>query len=433
MKSQITNQGNNEKLIEVDLTEKELAPYFDTSYRKYQKNIRLQGFRQGKVPLSLIKKLYGEEIKKEALDEVVKNVFSEVSSKEKLRPVAPAKLEDVNYEPGKGLHIKAVVEVVPEIEIKHYKDISVEREIYQVDEEDVAEALENVREQMAVMQPVENEAVENNYILADLQQVDVTGVPIIGKKFEDRFFQLSVEGNNKEFTEQLLGIKAGEIRRIKIAAIKNGNPKEKKDEIFEVTVKEIKSKQLPELDDDLAKDDGNFETLEELKSDIKEQLLQQSQNNSRKKLRDRIIDEILKQNSFDLPESMITNYLDAIVNSARKENNGNFDEEVIRKEYRPGALWNLKWELVKDKIVDIENIISTDEDKQQYISRMVKERGIDEKQLRKSFKNKKTQDRFEDDVLESKVLDFLENNARIKDKKITRKDIEKSRQLAMSA
>lgn len=434
MESKITQKGNFEKVVEVDVPEAELAPHFDSIYKKYQKNVKLQGFRKGKVPLSLIKKLYGDAMKGEAIEEVVQSVLREVRDKENLRLVAPAKLEDINYDPEKGLHFKAVCEVAPDIELKNYRGLSVEREVYEVDDQDVSDALNDVREQMAVMQPVETAAEDGHFVLADLQQVDATGLPIIGKKFKDRYFQIVTNNsNNKDFTEQLIGAKPGDKRRIELDSNDNSNSpnKENKKDYFEVRIKEIKSKQVPELDDGLAKDTGKFESLDELKTDLRSKLTKQAQVNARSRLRRRIIDEVLKKNSFDLPESMINNYLDVFVENAKKESKEPFDEEELRNHYRPTAVWNLKWELVKDKLREAENLSVSDEDKDVFISRLAEERDIEEKQVRKSLKDKRAQRQFEEDVIEDKVLNYLEVNAKIKDKKITRKDIEKAQKLAV--
>lgn len=434
MESKITQKGKFEKVVEVDVPEAELAPHFDSIYKKYQKNVKLQGFRKGKVPLSLIKKLYGDAMKGEAIEEVVQSVLREVRDKENLRLVAPAKLEDINYDPEKGLHFKAVCEVAPDIELKNYRGLSVEREVYEVDDQDVSDALNDVREQMAVMQPVETAAEDGHFVLADLQQVDATGLPIIGKKFKDRYFQIVTNNsNNKDFTEQLIGAKPGDKRRIELDSIDNSNSpnKENKKDYFEVRIKEIKSKQVPELDDGLAKDTGKFESLDELKTDLRSKLTKQAQVNARSRLRRRIIDEVLKKNSFDLPESMINNYLDVFVENAKKESKEPFDEEEMRNHYRPTAVWNLKWELVKDKLREAENLSVSDEDKDVFISRLAEERDIEEKQVRKSLKDKRAQRQFEEDVIEDKVLNYLEVNAKIKDKKITRKDIEKAQKLAV--
>ena len=431
MEAKVTDKNNYEKVVEVDVPASELLPHFDKAYEKYQKNLKLEGFRKGKVPLSIIKRLYGDAIKAEAIDDIIQSIFLEVRRKEKLRTVAPAKLEDINYDPDKGVHFKATVEVVPEINLKNYKGLSVEQETYQVDDKDVEHALEDVREKMAVMTPVEDEAKENHYIVADFQQVDQTGIPIIGKKFADRYFQLNENETNKNFKEQLLGIKPGETRRVRLET-SDESGKNNTIEFYDVNVKEIKSKQLPELDDELAKDTGDFVTLEDLKKDIKIKLENQTEANAKRGLRHKLIDELLKKNAFDLPESMVGNYLEYMIESAKRNNSKQkVDEDALKKEYRASAIWNIKWELVKDKITEIENIAVAEDDKEKYLEQISKERNIDINEIKKSLSNKETARRLEEDLLEEKVLDFLEENAKIKEKKITRKDIEKANKLAV--
>lgn len=429
MQSKITKQGNFERIVEVEVPTDELSPHFDNAFRKYQKGLKLEGFRKGKVPLGLIKKLYGDAIKGEALDDVVQSVFREVREREQLRPVAPAKLENIKYDEEKGLKFKALVEVVPEIELKNYNGLSVEKEIYQIDSEDVADALEDVRERMAVMQPVEGEAEENHHLVVDFQEVDAAGLPIVGRKYEDRVVVLDKE-HNLELTEQLLGIKVEEGRTVVLPAFdETGN--KTGDERYQVKVKEIKSKLFPELDDELAKDVGDFRTLEELKEDIRTKLQKRTEANSRQALRRRLIDELLKRNAFDLPESMVSSYLDSIVENAKKQNGEKFDEEELRNNYRSSAIWNLKWEIAKDKLSKQQGISLTKDDADQFIARICAERGLMEKDVRKSIKSRDAKSRFEDDVLEEKILTYLEDNAKIKEKKVTRKDLEKARKVVV--
>ncbi len=379
--------------------------------------------------MGLVKQLYGDAIKGETIDDVVQSVFQEVRIKEGLRPVAPAKLEDVDYSPENGLHFKAVVEVVPEIELKNYTGLSVERETYQVDDKDVEQALEEYRERMATMEPVEGAAAEGHFIVVDFQQVDASGVPIIGKKFDDRLIELSNREQSAEMTQQLVGVKAGETRRVELDSYdEKGNKQERV--YYSADVKEIKSKQLPVLDDELAKDIGGFETLKDLQDDIRTRLVNRSDFNANRGLRNRLIDELLKKNEFELPESMVTNYLDAIVEGARKDTSRPFDEDAIRTEYRPSAVWTLKWQLAKDRLLELESISINDDDKNQMIARLAEQQGVDEKEIKKSLRGKQAQSRFDDDVLEGKTLDFLQERAKVKEKKLTRKDLEKAGKLA---
>jgi trigger factor len=429
LETKITNRGQFERIVEVDISEAELQPHFEKALLKFRKNIKLEGFRKGKVPLALVKKMYGDAIKADALDDVVGSVLADVGRKEDLRPVAPAKIADINYDPKKGLQFKATIEVVPEIELKSYTGLSVEKESYQVDEQDVVEALADVRERMAVMQSVDAAAEENHFIVGDFQLVDNTGVPIIGRKYEDRFLHLNRENDfNISLTEQLVGIKAGEKRRVEILPA-NGAPEDKEPESYEITVKEVKSKQLPELDDELAKDAGDFENLAALQENIRTNLRQSADQNARQQLRHRLIDAILKKNSFELPEAMIDNYLDAVVENARKSSRPVEDEAELRQQYRATAIWSLKWELVKNKLVEQESLTVTTEEKDKFMQGVAEERGVDLKEVKKAYKGQREQRRLEDDLLEEKVLDLLEQHAKIKERKVTRKDLEKAQRL----
>jgi trigger factor len=307
--------------------------------------------------------------------------------------------------------------------------LSVEKESYQVDEQDVVEALADVRERMAVMQSVDAAAEENHFIVGDFQLVDNTGVPIIGRKYEDRFLHLNRENDfNISLTEQLVGIKAGEKRRVEILPA-NGAPEDKEPESYEITVKEVKSKQLPELDDELAKDAGDFENLAALQENIRTNLRQSADQNARQQLRHRLIDAILKKNSFELPEAMIDNYLDAVVENARKSSRPVEDEAELRQQYRATAIWSLKWELVKNKLVEQESLTVTTEEKDKFMQGVAEERGVDLKEVKKAYKGQREQRRLEDDLLEEKVLDLLEQHAKIKERKVTRKDLEKAQRL----
>lgn len=422
MDSKISKTGPFGRTVEVSATVAELEPYFDRAFNDFRKKVKLEGFRKGKVPMPLIKRMYGEAIRVEALDEIVNDLFRAICVEQDLRPVAPAKVEDIDYKPGGGLSFKAFVEVEPEIELKKYKGISAERPIYVVDDQDVTDALEDVREQMAVMEPVEDAARENHIVVGDIQGVDPSGVPLIGTRYDDRLLVLNRENDfSAAVTEQLLGVRQGEMRRIEID--ENGSAGEGRS-YYQVAVKEIKEKKLPALDDELAKDLGKFETLEELRNDIRSRLEKQSAANARKSLRNGLIEDLLKQNSFDLPEAMINNYLEILAKDASKDKQ--VSDEQIKEYLRPDAIRHIKWQLAKDKLQALENVTIGEEDKEAYYDEVAKDRGIDRKEVKKAFKGPKNQGRLEFDLLERKILDILEANAKIKERKITRKDREKT-------
>jgi len=431
LESKITEQGHFGRVIEVDVPQDELAPHFETAFRSYQKTLKLEGFRKGKVPLALVKKLYGDSIKSHALDEVVQSVFREVREKEDLRPVAPATLEDVSYDDETGLHFKASVEVLPEIELKKYEGLSVEKSIYQVDDEDVNAALSNIQEKLAVMEPVEGGAEMGHYLQVDFQAIDEGGVPLIGQKYEDRVVVLN-DKKDAELSVQLVGVEVGGVKDAVMTTV-NEDGSAGEDERFRVTVKEIKSKKCPELDDELAKDFGKFETLDELRKDIVEKLSMRANKDATNKMRSDLIEELLKENPFDLPASMINEYLDTIIENIKKqESERQFDEEKMREYYRVVAIRNLKWDLLRDKFQEMKNISVEKKDVEQRIAEIAEEHQIKQNEVRKALqKNKSSRHRFEMELLDDKVLGVLEETARIKEKKVTKKDLEKAKELAV--
>lgn len=426
MDIKVKQEDKFKKNLEVTLTKKELQPYLDKIYREYQKKVQLEGFRKGKVPISLIKKMFGSVIEEEAVDKAFDEIYKEVIRKENLKPVAPATLNNYERLPEGGVKFTLSVEVEPEIELKKYKDLTVEKEIYEIDDEDVELALQDIREQMAVMNTIEDGAKENHFIVADFQELDESGVPVIGKKFEDRYVQLKADDFTRELTDQLIGVKPGETRRVKLTVEGKDNHETK---YYNVMVKEVKEKHLPQLDDELAKDLGNFSNLEELKEDLRRRLTEEEERKSRDYLRHAIIDEIIKQNPFDLPEKMVETALNRLYEDSKKQEKQEISREEFNEKMRANVIWNLKWMLIKEKIVELENIQVTDEDINQYLEKIARERNLDVNELKRKTQNPQTLSRVKFDLLEDKVIDFLIQHSKIKERKITKKDLEKARQL----
>lgn len=418
-------------MLEVEVPVEELAPYFDAIYRQYQRKVRLEGFRKGKVPVALIKKLYGKQIEAEAIDDIVNEVYQKARDEAGLRPVAAADIHDVQYSEESGLRFKAVVEVVPDFELKHYKGLSVERETYQVEEADVQAALEDLREEMAVMKSVEETAQEDHFVLADIQKLDNSGVPMVGQKFEDRFIPLD-RNRYPELTEQLVGVKPGDQRRVRLPSGNQDEPShDDGEDYYEFRIKEVKQKELPELDDELARD-VKFDTLEALKDDIRTKLARRAEKHAEERLRRALMDEVIKKHTFDLPPSMIENYLQLVVEDVRKNSDSDVSEEEIRQQYRSQAIWNLKWMLIRERLVEQENITVNEDDVRQYVKRLAETEGVDEKKVWDAFKGERGRRRLEENALEEKVLDFLREHAKIRDVKVTRKDLEKRQKLSLS-
>ena len=421
----ITEKSNWERTLEVTLAREELLKDIEIKLKEYKKTIKLEGFRKGKVPMPMIRKIFGKEIESIVAEEKIPDVIAEISKEHKFTLISPAKVDDFSYSEKDGLSFKAVVEIAPDIELKKYKNLSLEQEVYKVDKEDVDEAMINIREQQAVMNNVEGAAAAGHHIVADFQKLDEGGHPIIGEKFENRYFELLKDDSEKkdDLTAQLIGVKIDETRNVKMTYT-TPEDQEQTDH-YAVTVKEIKEKSLPELDDDFAKDVGEFTSLEELKEDVKKSLEQRFKGEYDQRFEERIIDELIHNNVFDVPEPMINNYLDYLVESMQKSQPGNPDKNAMRDQYRGEAIRRIKWMMIREKIIELEELKIEDSDADAHIDEIIESDPKSKTQIKSYYRNEQHRKQLKDDLLERKVFDFLIENAKIKKNNITRKDLQK--------
>ena len=421
----IIDKSNWEKTVEVSIPYNDLIEDFEKKYKDYKKNIKLEGFRKGKVPVTLIKQMFGKEIEAQVAEEKISVILEDISKDNKFVPISPARVEEFNFDVDTGLKFKALIEIVPSIEIEKYKAFDLEKEIYQLDDEDVDEAISSIRQQHAVMENVEDPVEVGHYLVADFQKLDDSGVPLIGEKFEDRYFQLTAdsedEGNN--LSSQLVGAKIEETRRITLT-----NKDQDQNEItdnFSVTIKEIKKQVLPELDDEFARDLGDFENLEALKKGVREDLEKRTKNEYDKKFEETIINEVVKANEIEVPEPMIKNYLDSLIENVKKNSQQQVDEANLRNEYRGEAIRRIKWMLINDKIVELEKLEVSNEDVDNRITEMLEGIKQNAAQYKSYYNRPENRDRMKSELLDKKVFQFIADNSTVKEKKISRKDLQK--------
>ncbi len=435
MEVTVREEPNWQRVVDVVATQEDLSPKFEKAYREFRKKAKIEGFRRGKVPIPIIKKLYGLSIQADVVEKILPEIFSEARKQENLKTVIPAKVQKVNYQPGQDLEVEFLVEVEPEFELKKIEGFKFEKRVYEVDDKDVNDALENVRRQHAAWQSSDEPVNEQDFIRIDLQQVDAGGLPVVGNRYEDQLVQVvSDSGEMSEIGRQLLGASVDDKRIISLTPEQSEGDDGPVEPIkFDATVKEVKKRILPEVDDDLAKDTGQFETLEELKDALTENVQGSYQKEFDDIFQHMVIDELLKNNPIDVPGGMVDLYVDVFVDNLKKSSeaeNREFDETTIREEYRPRAIWNIKWQLIQKKLQD-ENDISVGSDEiQKWVEDTVAKSNGDARRAWNRIKNDSGQmEQIHNKLLEEKTLDFLYEKQKIKEKKFTRKDLEKKKSL----
>ncbi len=378
-----------------------------------QKEVQIQGFRKGNAPLHMVKNMFAGTIEQKSLDVAMQQAFEEGLKEADIQPVGYPVVKSFDFDDDKNLKMEIEVETYPEIKLKKYKNFSFEKIIYEINADDVNDNIEYIRKQKAVISPVEGEAANGHYVTFSVQELDTTGMPLIGKKYDDIRVQLGEGQFDPDLESQIIGIKPGEERIIeKVYPKSAGRELAGKVERFSITMKTVDEEELPELDESFIQDlKLDIKSVDELKERVRHELEHRWGQESEQQFYHQVVQELLHENPFDAPETMVDNYLDKIIEDiGRREKN--IDEENVRKHYRSDAIFNIKWIHLKDKIAKEESIESTEEDLGQFLE------NLNDDKTRKLYEtNEELKRRVMHDIFEKKVFDFLVNNSKVKEKK----------------
>lgn len=407
--------------VDVKLPADQVAPKLEEAHHRYQQGVKLEGFRKGKIPMNLVKRMFGKKIEDEVFGAFIQESYSQIRQENDFKVISHAEVTEMKYDADEGLSFTIFFDVHPEFTVEGYKGLEIEKEVYEVTSEDVDEYLESLRQDNAMVYTVEEAAQLGHLLNVNLQQLDRTGVPIIGKKYDDRVIEL--KDADDVLTRQLLGVKAGDERKIRLPVeskstiADHGEPRER-EEIYSIQVNSVTERRVPELDDELAKDLGDFNTLAQLREQLQKQLQYEAQFASNKNFLRNLADEIIKNTKLDVPQSMLDRYINAIVDGVKKDNRPKADEEAIRKEARSHAIRNIKWYLIRDKLAQQENLVVTNAEVDEALNRLSSSGKEGAERARKYEQSKEEMDHFIGELLEQKVLNFLARNAKVKEKLI---------------
>ncbi len=411
MKLNITEPTSWKRVLEIEVPSEQIQEELDSAYRKYRKQVRLPGFRRGKVPLDVLKANFGDHIKAEMLEQMVPKLYEEAREEADVEPVSKPVIEDLEFEEGGDLHFKAVVEIKPSIDLAEYKGIGVTKKPVDVGDEDIERGLASLRDRHADVERIDGAAEKGHYLMADLQTLDASGMPIIGEKQENQFLEIGAGHMGEDFDEQLIGVKAGEDRRVS-STYPDGHSDETlagQPAHFEVSVRDVLEKKLPELDDAFAQDVGS-EDLEALKSSIKEDLEQEPE----REVNSQLIQSLVENNTFEVPESMIKNQVDRMMADAKRSAGDSINEEELKQLYEPMAVNQIKRFLILEEIAEREDLEVTEDEIDERLERIASGANIPVDQVRRMFLENGRVEHIESEIREEKVIEFLVQNADIK-------------------
>ena len=377
MSLQVEKLEKNMVKLTIEASAEELDAAIEKAYQKNKGKISVQGFRKGKAPRAVIEKLYGAGIFfEDAANALIPKAYDEAVKESDLEIVSQPDINVVQIEKGKPFIFTAEVAVKPEVTLGDYKGIEVEKIEVSVSDDEMNAELDRVREQNSRTITVEDRAIENNDIAVIDFEGFVDGVAFEGGKGTDYSLVIGSHSFIDTFEEQLVGKKTGEEVEVNVTFPEEYQAKELagKPAMFKVTVKEIKVKELPELNDEFAQDVSEFETLEEYKADVKKNLEEKKYNAAMSAKEEAVVDTVIENATMEIPEAMIETQVRQMADdfARRIQQQGlsleqyfqftGMDAKKFLDSIRPQALKRIQSRLVLEAIVKAENIEVSEEE-----------------------------------------------------------------------
>ncbi|MGA9979006.1 MAG: trigger factor [Candidatus Sulfotelmatobacter sp.] len=424
------NNDGVKREISVEVPADEVTRETEAIILKYQKVARLPGFRKGHVPASMIRHRFAEDLKSDVVEALVPRYFRKEAEKLGMIPVSQPRVTELHIHDGEPLTFKASFEVMPEIRVEGYKELRAEHPEITVTDDDVEQSLASVREQHATFTSIEGRPLADG----DFAQASFDGQPKDGAKdipksgksgsdanpvhMDEVLIEIGGKNTVREFTENLRGVSAGEERSFEVAyaADAQDNRLAGKTFVYTVKVQAIKRKDMPELNDEFAKELGEFTSLDQVRQQIRENMIAEKRHAAEHEAKEKLTAELVRRNDFEVPESLVERQIDLrlerglralAAQGMKMEDMKKMDLPRLRVGQREQALQDVKSSLLLDRIAELENIGVGEEEFNREIASLAKQ----SKQTPEAVRARLTQDggldRIRNRIRSEKTLDFL--------------------------
>ena len=423
---QVTSEQLNPCKIElkIEIEPEKVAQAYDRVYKEFAKVTNVPGFRQGKAPRSILANYVSEEsVRREVADMLVSEAYPEVLEQEKIEPYAAPDLDIEELEEGKPAVFKAVVPLPPKVEVGEYKGIEAVRPKVEVTDEDVDSELKRLQAQRTTAEKVEDRGIQNE----DIAIAEISSAPEGEEMSEPKRSLVQVGQSVAGFDEQIMGLKPGERKSFEIQYPEDHEDKELagKNVKFDISIESLRERKIPELNDEFAKQIGEYETLEQLREDIKKHLLDAREDAADREVERSIVDQIVEKSEVCVPDVLVDREvghdLQDMQQSLSRQNvtldqylqNIGKDRVEFLKEVRESAEKCMKAGLAMGEISEKENIDATDEDVEAEIERMAEESKATKDAVEAYIETKGGRESLKNSMLNRKILDYLKSVSKI--------------------
>ncbi len=424
----VTDVSQCKKDLAVEVPAEEVRKEYEKAYDAYVRYVKVPGFRPGRVPRGVIKQRFGKEVKEEVIGQLLPHALQHAVVDHKLKIVGDPRIDDITIAEGESLKFKASIEVLPDFDLNEYKGLKATKRITPVTDEDVEQVIEGWREKMAEFVPVEDRPSQDG---------DFVSVNLIGKYIEaeqaheqedlvadDVQIEIGSEQVQPEFNESLRGVQAGDVREFRVSYPEDFGSKglAGKTLDFTATVVAVREKELPELDDDFAKDFGEYETIQEMRDKVREMLVGQAENQADSKLRDDLLEQLLSAHDFEVPSVLVEQQAQSRVREfayslmrmglpPQSAQSINWAERLV--EAREQAVRDVRSTLIVSAIGDKEGVKANQDEIDEEIWQMAEASGEDAEQLKARLTRDEAISSIESRLRFRKSLDVVIGNAEI--------------------
>ena len=429
MSVQVENLEKNTAKLTIEVPAEKFEEAVQHSYNKNKGKFNIPGFRKGKAPFNMIKKMYGVGVfYEDAVDEVIDASYPDAAKESGLEIVSRPSISIEEIEEGKAFVYTAVVAVKPEVTLGEYKGVEVQKTKSEVTEEDIETEIKRAREKNSRLITVEDRGIEDG----DQVTIDFDG-SVDGKRFEGgkaEDYPLTIGSHTfiDNFEEQLIGKTTGEECEVNVTFPAEYHVEELKNKpaVFKVKVKEIQRKELPEANDDFASEVSDFDTMEEYKKDLTEKLQAEKIDAAKTADEDKVVAKVIENATMEIPDQMVEEQVNGMVNdyARRLESQGisfkqyveitGMTAEKIGEQMKPQAIKRIQTRLVLEAVVKAENIQADDAAVEEQFDKMAEDFKMDKEQIKGMFGEEQIA-QLKEDLAVQKAIDFLVAEAKFVD------------------
>ncbi len=407
--------------LEISVPAEEVQKETDRIVESLKDKVRLPGFRPGKVPVSLIRSQYKEEIRKEVLESLILRYLREEVQKEDLALVGTPEITDIKLEKEEPLRFKAIFEVSPEVELKDYEGLTVTYQEPEVTEEDLDKRMEQLREQKAEYVNIDPRPVaEGDYAVVTLRSLSGVDGPAIEQ--DELTLHVGGEETLQDFTDNLMGMEPGQEKEFDVTYPEDYGQQRLagKTVRFHVELKVIRRKELPELNDEFAEDLGDYKNLEELREAVRDSMLGEREYMARQEAKNELVEKLVDMHDFPIPEIFVERQIESNVEQRMRElmaqgvdpRNVKLDWEKIKEAQQGQATRDVKASLILAKIGEREAIEVTNEELDQQVQRIAQQRREPVAAVRAELEKEEELPRIASRIRTEKTLNYLFEKAR---------------------